>query len=68
MALITCGVALGFVLSSVLFMQKVWRLQDALNEAKHKAKFYKNECGNLTRQIAEWETVCEERGDLFGKW
>lgn len=55
MVYLFCGALLGFVMSSVLFIQKIWRLQDKLAEARHRAKFYKRECENLTRQQAEWE-------------
>lgn len=64
-----CGIALGFVLSSVLFINKVWRLQDRLSEEKHKARFYKRECEKMCRQVAEWETVSKcDSYDLFGKF
>ena len=43
MEMLFAGVILGFVLSSVLFIQKIWREQDKAEEWKSRAEFYKKE-------------------------
>ena len=70
MALLICGVVLGFVLSSALFIQKIWSLQDKAEHYKFKAKFYMNECKEKNRQLAEWETVseCGAQDVSFRNW
>lgn len=64
MAVLFCGVLLGFVLSTVLFINKVWSLQDKADHYKAKAKFLEEECVKQYRSRKEWE-VCEDSSDLF---
>ena len=66
MALMTCGIALGFVLAFALFVQKIWNLKDRLDEERFKAKYYRKECEKLARQVAEWETAkCDAQDVSF---
>lgn len=41
--LLLIGVIFGFILSSVLFIQKIWREEDKRVEWESRAKFYKRE-------------------------
>jgi len=68
MALMICGVVLGFVASWILFVQKIWRLEDQAEEYKARAKFYKKELDQELRNRAEWESVCGEPIDFSKKW
>ena len=64
MAVLFCGVLLGFVLSTILFIQKIWDLQDKADYYKTRAKFYEEESVKQYRSRKEWE-VCEGSSDLF---
>lgn len=55
MAVLFCGIALGFVLSTALFIQKIWSMRDRLDEARARERFYKNECLRQQRENVEWE-------------
>lgn len=55
MAVLFCGIALGFVLSSALFIQKIWSMRDRLDEARARERFYKNECLRQQKDKIEWE-------------
>jgi len=67
MAVLFCGVLLGFVLATTLFITKVWSLQDKADYYRAKAKFFEKECERQFRSRKEWE-VCEGSSDLFEKF
>lgn len=69
MGLMTCGIVIGFVMAFALFVQKIWSLQDRLEEAKYHARRYKRMCEDMRRQREEWETVkCDAQDVSFRKW
>lgn len=68
MELLIGGIILGFVLSCVCFMQKIWRLEDRAREYKSRARFYKAELDRELRNRAEWESVCGKELDFSKKW
>ena len=55
MELLFGGLVLGFVLSTALFIQKIWSLQERLAEEKFKAKFYREKCVKQSKEKIEWE-------------
>lgn len=57
-ALLFAGMVFGFVMSSVMFLQKIWDLRDRLYNEKYRAKFYKRELEKARQQTIEWKTVC----------
>ena len=65
-AILIGGVGIGFVLSCVMFMSKMWRLEDEMDYYKSRARFYKRECVKQHRENIEWENAsqCASR-DLF---
>lgn len=67
MAVLFCGVALGFVLSTALFIQKIWSANDKAEYYKERAEFFKNEAVKEHKARREWE-VCEGSSDLFTKF
>ena len=42
MAVLFCGVALGFVLATALFIQKIWSANDKAEYYKKRAEFFRN--------------------------
>ena len=68
MELLVAGFVLGFVMSFILFMQKVWRLEDRINGWKSRARFYKKECIKAMRENEEWTEAKCGSSDLFKEW
>ena len=64
-ALVFVGVVMGFAMAVIMFVRKIWDLQDRLAEEKHTSKFYKRECEKAVRQIVEWEAVTGVKSDLY---
>lgn len=67
MAVLFCGVALGFVLATALFIQRIWSAKDMAEYYKERAEFFKNEAVKEYKARREWE-VCEDSSDLFTKF
>lgn len=69
MGILICGVGLGFVLSTALFIQKIWNMRDVISELKLRNKFYKSECVRLMREKQEWDEVKSiEESDYFQRF
>ena len=69
MGMMICGVALGFVMASALFIQKIWNMRDVISELKLRNRFYKGECVRLMREKQEWEEVNgAKESNLFQKF
>ena len=68
MEMLFVGAIFGFVLSSVMFMQKIWRTEERAKEWKARAQFYKRECVKAMSEAEEWKEARCDSSDLFKRF
>ena len=65
MTLLFCGVAMGFVLATALFIQRIWSLQDRVEYYKERADFFKKKSVEEYKQRLEWENAKNEASEVL---
>jgi len=61
MTLLFCGIALGFVLSFVLMVNRLWRMEDKMEYYRAKAKVYERTIKAERKDRMEWAKINAER-------
>ena len=61
MALLFCGIALGFVLSTALFIQKIWQLRDEVEYYRARARVAERMLKDERKDRMEWAKIRTER-------
>ena len=55
MEIFVCGLGLGLVLSFALFIQRVWNLEDRIEEYKLAIRHYKRTCRTYEQMLRQYE-------------